>query len=547
MKKRYLTVPGVNFLLNKPFKTLIVFALALLISLNCLAHRVETYSYGCVTPGQSMQIDAIVVQAPFDTWYQWQYRDNSGIWKCFVNGVNVINGVNFTVSGATSQNVENDAPLLTISNATTSLEDVLVRVLMREGADPCGAPPGTTYGGDDLGPDETKYLRLHVFGNSSVCPPNAYLCDGNILFNVQGHYGGFENKTYDVGTDSYTSNNFGPGIASSDYTFGPHGAGHYQDVNNPFSVYIDFGKNIAPHTGNFQLVVQGTADIASRAWYKTVSLLAGATYSFDVFAARVDDSDPIVTLKVNGTTIQSGDLSVQPIGNWVRIAGQYRAATTGDYVISIGDSRPGGLNAYTLDDICFRQCFNCSTLPLHNLELSAHLQGDIVGLKWTAENEMNTHQFVIERSTDGVSYSDVGSKPASGQTNTLTEYTSSDDIHSLSTENIIYYRIRAIDGDGRFAYSNVATVRLSKKAGVYIWPSPFRDNISITYNAASNTSIDISIINSAGRIVKQNIISVSRGLNQVSVTNLGSLSTGIYFIRITDRSSSETYLQKLTK
>lgn len=547
MKKLYLKMQVGSCVSHRSFKFFFTLLFSFSITLNCLAHRVETYSYDCVNPGQTMQIDAIVVQCPSDTWYQWQYRDNSGIWKCFVNGINIINGVNFTVSGATAQNVENDAPLLTINGATNALEDVFVRILMREGADPCGAPTGTTYGGDDLGPDEAKYLRLHVFGNPAVCPPNAYLCDGNILFNAQGHYGGFENKFYNIATDSYTSNNFGPGIASSDYTFGPFGEGHYQDVNNPFSVYIDFAKNIAPHTGNFQLVVQGTADVSSRAWYKTVSLLAGTTYSFDVFAARVDDSDPIVTLKVNGTTIQSSDLSVQPIGNWIRIAGQYRATATGDAVISISDSRSGGLNNYTLDDICFRECFNCSTLPLHNLQLTTFLQGNNVGLKWTAENEMNTHLFSIERSADGISYAEVGSKPASGNTNTLTEYQSTDDIQALSSANILYYRIRAIDLDGRYAYSNIATVRLNKKAGVHIWPNPFRENMSITYNAAANTVVEVSILNGSGAVVRQSNFNVSRGLNQISVSNLGTLSPGMYVVRILDKNTNETYSQKITK
>jgi len=544
MKKRYFSVPTIIFSIYKPF---LVLAFAITISLNSSAHRIETYTYSCVNPGQTMQIDAIAVFCPPDTWYQWQYRDISGVWTCFVNGSNLINGVSFTVTGATAQNVEDDAPLLSISGATTALEDVLVRVILREGGNPCGAPPGTVYGGDDLAPQDAKYLRLHVFGNPAVCPPNAYLCDGNILFNAQGHYGGFENKTYDVSTESYTSNNFGPGIAFSDYLPGNFGPGHYQDVNNPFSVSPGFNQNIAPHTGNFQLVVQGTADVLSRAWYKTVSLLAGQTYSFDVFAARIDNSDPIVTLKVNGTTIQSGDLSLQPIGNWVRIAGQYKASTTGDYIISIGDSRTGGLNSYSIDDICFRQCFNCSTLPLHNLELSAYLRGSFVGLKWTAENEMNTHQFVIQRSSDGINYIDVSSKPASGQTNTVTEYSSSDEINNLSNVNIVYYRIKAIDVDGRYALSNVVILRLNKKAGVYIWPSPFRDKINITYNAASNTTIDISIINSSGKIMKQSVVSVSRGLNQVPINNLGALSSGIYFIRITDKNTNESYLQKLTK
>lgn len=513
------------------------------IAINSFAHHVETFTFGCVTPGQNMQIDAIVVAAPADTWYQWQFLDNSGVWQCFINGSNTINGVSFIASGATAANVANDAPLLTINSVNSALENVIVRVLMRSGGPPCNAPPGTTYGDDD---PETKYLRLHVFAISTICPPDSYLCEGNQLSNLLGYYGGFESKTYDVGTATYTSTNFGAGIASSDYTFGDV-PGSYADVNNPYAIFFDFATKLAPHTGNFQLVVRGSANTTDRAWYKSVAVTAGTTYAFTLFAARVDGTDPLINLTVNGLTVQSYDLSLQPVGNWWRIAGQYTATSTGNIIISVGDGRAGGLNNYTIDDICFRVCLNCSPLPLHNLELRAALQGNTVDLKWTTENEVNTSTFVIERSTDGSNYNEAGLKAAAGQTSSVTQYQTTDDIQALLSSNVVYYRIKAVDIDGRFTYSNVATVRLSKKAGVQVWPSPFGDDINITYNANANTKIEVSIVNSIGKVVRQSNYSVSRGLNQVSVNNLGSLSSGVYFIRITDKNSNEVYMQKLVK
>ena len=80
-----------------------------------------------------------------------------------------------------------------------------------------------------------------------------------------------------------------------------------------------------------------------------------------------------------------------------------------------------------------------------------------------------------------------------------------------------------------------------------VWPSPFRDNISITYNASANSRIDVAIVNSVGKVIKQGNYNVSQGLNQLSINNLDGLVPGIYFIRITDKNSSETYIQKLTK
>ena len=543
-----------TILLTKGCKRVSMLLIAATLSFSSFAHKVETFIFNCTGPGQPMQIDAIITATASNTWYQWEYRDNSGVWTCFVNGTNTINGSSFTVSGATSANVLNDAPLLTISSATAALNNVLVRVTMRDGAAPCGAPAGTVYGGDDLLGYLTRFLRLNVFSNATVCPPNSFLCEGNILFNAEGYYGSFENKFYDAGTDSYINHNFVSGpttIASSDLTEGAADgsgtAGTYTHINNPINQSQFFTLNIAPHYGNFQMVVNGPASTTARTWYKSVPVTAGTSYAFTLFAARVDGTDPLITLQVNGSTVQSYDMSLQPVGKWWRIAGQYTASSTGNITISVLDTRAGGLNNYSIDDICFRSCTNCATLPLHRLELTTTLNGNTVGLKWLAENEMNTSQFIVERSTNGVAYEQVGMKPAGGLTNILTEYRSTDDIQSLSSASIIYYRIRAVDNDGKYAYSNIVTVRLSKKAGIQIWPSPFNDYLSISYNAAGSTQVSVDIVNSVGKSVSLNSYQVNRGLNQLSVSGLEKLSAGIYYIRITDNNTNETYIQKLIK
>jgi Secretion system C-terminal sorting domain len=553
MKKKFLLTSALSGLRKKAHKVFLVVAFCLTFVFNSYAHRVEPYIFGCpTTPGSAMTIDAVIQFAGANTWYHWQYKDNTGIWKCFINGANVINGVNFTVSGATAANAGADAPLLTINAVTSAVEDVLVRVLMGENVDPCGAPLGTTYGGDDLEQELVKNLRLHYFSNASVCPPNTYGCIGNVLFNAQGYYGGFENKTYDLATNLYTSTNFGATAGASDFLSGL-GVGQYQDVNNPFFVNAGFSKNIAPHTGNYQMVVRGSASTAARSWFKTgVSVTPGASYFFSVFVARVDNTDPIINLEITaGATeknVANYDMSVQAVGSWWRIQGQYTApAGVTSVTLSIRDSRTGGLNNYSLDDICFRSCPTCIPLPLQSLTLTSSLHGNIAGLKWITVDEVNTDKFIIQRSTDGVNYSDIASKVAVGQVRTSTEYQLSDDIQSLLQNNIVYYRIKAVDIDGKYSYSNVVPLRLTKTGGVQIWPNPFVSDIRISYTAAANTSLDVRVIDNAGRTVSQSNYSVSRGLNQLSVNDVEALSPGVYIIRITDKNTNESFVQKLTK
>lgn len=548
MKKNLLPLQAFNGLFKKTYKGCLVLVLSLTIAVNSFAHTAQPFVFGCVTPGQNMQIDAVITSAIANTFYHWQYKVGAGSWTCFVNGVNNINSVNFTVSGATGTGA-NDAPLLTINAVTTALEGVLVRVLMGDGADPCVVTT-PVWGGDDQALNETKYLRLHVFASATICPPNAYACAGNILVNAGAYYGGFEAISFNSSTSVYTSTNFAAGNGSTDYALGAGATNKtYQDINNPYAKSATYTRNIAPHTGNYQMVVEGSATTSTtgdRVWYKTTGVNIGTQYRFDVWVVKIDATNPTIELRAGTQVLATVDMTSIAVGTWKLVHGTYTAtATNASFVFSVRETT--GSKNFALDDICLSVCTNCAALPLHQLELRSYLQGNNVNLKWVAENEMGTESFVVERSTDGVSFSQIASRAPSGPLNTPTEYQQSDDIQSLSSASVVYYRIKAVDREGRIAYSNIATVRLNKTAGVQVWPNPFGDFVNITYNSSASTKVDVSVVNSLGKVVKQSNYSVSRGLNQISVNGLETLSSGIYFIRITDKNTNEVYIQKISK
>ncbi|MEO7984438.1 MAG: SdrD B-like domain-containing protein [Bacteroidota bacterium] len=187
------------------------------------------------------------------------------------------------------------------------------------------------------------------------------------------------------------------------------------------------------------------------------------------------------------------------------------------------------------------------TLPLHTLELTTMLHEMKVTLRWVAENEMNTNQFTIQRSLDGVNYSDIGVKIVAGQINTPTEYVFVNDIQSVAMYTVIYYRIKAEDNIQRFAYSNIAPIMLSKIAGIRVWPNPFVNDISISYNGITNGKVDVLMTDNSGKIARNLVFDVNRGINQLSIKGINALAPGIYFISITDRSTNQRYVEKLTK
>ncbi len=64
----------------------------------------------------------------------------------------------------------------------------------------------------------------------------------------------------------------------------------------------------------------------------------------------------------------------------------------------------------------------------------------------------------MERSVDGISFRSVGSKPATGNRNITTTYKGDDNIEALLQSKAVYYRIKAVDIDGKYATSNTVIV-----------------------------------------------------------------------------------------
>lgn len=188
------------------------------------------------------------------------------------------------------------------------------------------------------------------------------------------------------------------------------------------------------------------------------------------------------------------------------------------------------------------------TLPLHTLDLTVQLQESKVTLKWIAENEMETRIFVVQRSTDGVNFKDIASKPLTGPTNNHTLYSYTDDIQPLlSTSSIIYYRIKAEDNLLRYAYSNISTIRTGNSSVIRTWPNPFVDKISITFQGLVSGKTDVILSDKTGRAAWSGVFETKRGVNQLSVTGVEKLPPGLYVISINERSSSQRLAEKLMK
>jgi hypothetical protein len=111
----------------------------------------------------------------------------------------------------------------------------------------------------------------------------------------------------------------------------------------------------------------------------------------------------------------------------------------------------------------------------------------------------------------------------------------------------VYYRLKQIDFDGQFSYSNVAVVSEDDLLGddVKVYPNPFVSSVGVNIEASSNTPATVNVVDMQGRVISSEVVNVKSGNNYHEVNNLGSLSNGVYFVKVSVNGLSKT--TKVTK
>lgn len=141
-------------------------------------------------------------------------------------------------------------------------------------------------------------------------------------------------------------------------------------------------------------------------------------------------------------------------------------------------------------------------------------------LEWTTMQEKNTSTYIIQKSSDGTSYSDLGSVAAKGSTDSVSTYQYTDKI--LWNGNN-YYRLKIVFTDGHFIYSPARLIVFDPDGFIVsIYPNPVRDNLFI------NTSVNcnqIVLFDVSGRLL---ISKYTSGFQ--NILSARNLAKGVYFI-----------------
>lgn len=149
----------------------------------------------------------------------------------------------------------------------------------------------------------------------------------------------------------------------------------------------------------------------------------------------------------------------------------------------------------------------------------------IAYLNWSTSSETNSEKFEIEKSeVDPVKWNTIGSVKAQGHSSTSSSYSFQDDLN-ISNNKVIMYRLKMIDVDGSFTYSQVVSVLFNcDEQNLSVFPNPVTNGIfNISIHTVEDIEADLSSV--TGQRIKKIIL--KNGMNNMDVTEL---SNGVYIL-----------------
>ncbi|HTS43870.1 MAG TPA: T9SS type A sorting domain-containing protein [Puia sp.] len=173
------------------------------------------------------------------------------------------------------------------------------------------------------------------------------------------------------------------------------------------------------------------------------------------------------------------------------------------------------------------------TLPIFLTKFYATLDGKLVDLSWQTTVEINSDHFSIERSADEGNWESIGTVAAKGYSDIQVTYSFVDQSPLVGAN---YYRLKMVDKDGRYKYSDIVGVRGAASNGISVYPNPVSDivNVSIGYNITGE--LKVVLMNQVGQVLQQKQITNPAG--SILTLQVGGYPQGTYILQVTGSNGS---------
>ena len=146
---------------------------------------------------------------------------------------------------------------------------------------------------------------------------------------------------------------------------------------------------------------------------------------------------------------------------------------------------------------------SCDDVVILPVELTSFKGSNVdsgISLEWVTSSEENNEGFEVEFSTDARSFESIGYVNGNGTTSETQNYQF---LHKTNRPGSLYYRLKQMDYDGAFEYSDIIEVMREKSndGNVIIFPNPAIESFTITVNNPERLSSSVKVTDLLGRTI----------------------------------------------
>ena len=172
------------------------------------------------------------------------------------------------------------------------------------------------------------------------------------------------------------------------------------------------------------------------------------------------------------------------------------------------------------------------SLPVELTRFSAFPLEKTVQLQWQTATEINNDFFIIEHSSNGKEFKEIGIVKGAGTSSTSVNY---DFLHETPVEGTNYYRLLQTDYDGKGTYSPIESVFIDGTESKWtVRPNPIQGNVlQLETYIVQSGHLEISVLDISGKLLFTANQSVEKGQSLLEFP-LADLPKGMYWLKTRD-------------
>lgn len=259
--------------------------------------------------------------------------------------------------------------------------------------------------------------------------------------------------------------------------------------------------------------------------YWNISPTGGSGYDFNL--TLMQDS------AVLGTVANTSNLAISRYEltgtNWSRFNPTVVNNVTG-FMSGSSINRLGILTATDLSN---------NPLPVVFNTFEATASGQHVVLNWETASETNNRGFFVERSSDGLSFTDITFVEGKGNAQLVNHYIHTDE-NAFNQSAKLYYRLRQVDMNDVYTYSAIKVVSKPQSSlGISLLPNPSNGAAQVLLQNA-NGNVTIAVRDIQGKLLIEQTGLVNTQTQTMNLEGVESLKAGIYFVTISTVGQTQT-------